>query len=103
MAIDREDIRHLEKLSRLELAPDEVETISEQVGRIVEFVQKLQSADTSKVEATKLIAHDDEEHLREDELVPGLPRETVLGQAPDADDEFFRVPRVIDREDGACS
>ena len=101
MTIDRDTIKHLEKLARLELSPDEVAPITEQLNRIVEFVQKLQSVDTSNVEATKLIALASEEHLRDDNQVDGLERETVLGQAPDATEEFFRVPRVIDRGDSA--
>lgn len=97
MKIDRSTIEHLEKLSRLRLGSDQVERITEQLNRIVEFVEKLQSVDTSRVPPTRLISHGEEEHLREDEVRPGLDREVVLGQAPDRTEEFFRVPRVIDR------
>ena len=99
--IERKDIEHLEKLARLQLTPEEVGPITEQLDRIVEFVKKLQSADTSDVEATRLIAHGEDEHLREDEVTPGLERDVILGQAPDATEEFFRVPKVIDRGEGA--
>ncbi len=39
--------------------------------------------------------------VRDDAVVPGLDRATVLSQAPDATPEFFRVPRVIGKADEA--
>jgi aspartyl-tRNA(Asn)/glutamyl-tRNA(Gln) amidotransferase subunit C len=97
MKIDREMIRHLETLARIELRPEEIGPMTEQLDRIVNFVEKLQAADTSGITATKFIVHADEEHLRDDEVKPGLDRDTVLEQAPDTEKGFFRVPRVIDR------
>lgn len=99
MKIDREMIRHLEMLARIELRPEEVEPMTEQLDRIVKFVEKLQAADTSGISATSLVAHADEEHLRDDEAQPGLDRDTILEQAPDTERGFLRVPRVIDRGD----
>jgi len=93
--IDRDAIRHLEKLSRIDLAPGEVEQLTEQLNRIVEFVEQLQSVDTTGVAPTRLMAAADEEHLREDQVRAGLERELALGQAPDRTDAFFRVPPVL--------
>jgi len=97
--IDRDAIAHLEKLARLRISPDQADRIAEQLDRIIGFVEKLQSVDTSDVPPTRLISHGNEDHLREDEERPGLDRDTVLGQAPDHTAEYFRVPRVIDRGD----
>ena len=99
--INRDTIRHLENLARIELTPDEVETLTGQLDRIVGFVEKLQSVDTTGVEPTRLMSPADEEHVREDEVRPGLERDEVLKRAPDATPEFFRVPRVIDKGDSA--
>lgn len=96
--IDRDAVRHLEHLARIDLAPDEVETITNQLARIVGFVEKLQEADVAGVEPTRAMAHEPDDHLREDAVVPSLDRKTVLAEAPDVSGEFFRVPRVIDRE-----
>jgi aspartyl-tRNA(Asn)/glutamyl-tRNA(Gln) amidotransferase subunit C len=101
MKIDRKLIEHLESLARIELTEGEREKLAEQLGRIVAFVETLQSVDTSGVEVTRLVTHSDDEHLREDQSATGLDREAVLDQAPDAVDGFFRVPRVIDRDEGA--
>lgn len=101
MKIDRKLIKHLEALARIELGEEERDTLADQLGRIVEFVEKLQSVDTSEVSEKRVVVHSDEEHLRDDETVPGLDRETVLEQAPDVVGNLFRVPRVIDRNESA--
>lgn len=96
--INRDVIRHLERLARIDLAPDEVEPITAQLDRIVGFVEKLQAVDVSGVEPTRGMSHgtaDEAGHARADETTPGLDRATVLAQAPDATAEFFRVPRVL--------
>jgi aspartyl-tRNA(Asn)/glutamyl-tRNA(Gln) amidotransferase subunit C len=95
--INRDTIRHLERLARIELDADEVARMTEQLDRIVAFVEQLQSVDTTGVSPTGLMSHEEGARLREDERREGLPRDAVLGQAPDAADGFFRVPRVIER------
>lgn len=96
--IDREVIRHLERLARIDLAPEEVAPITEQLNRIVALVERLQSVDVAGVEPTRAMSHEDAgDDLREDAVAPGLERADVLAQAPDATKEFFRVPRVISR------
>jgi aspartyl-tRNA(Asn)/glutamyl-tRNA(Gln) amidotransferase subunit C len=98
--INRDVIRHLEKLARINLAPDEVESITAQLDRIVSLVESLQAVDVTGVLPTRGMSHDtaaEGEHARADEITPCLERDTVLKQAPDATKEFFRVPRVIAR------
>jgi aspartyl-tRNA(Asn)/glutamyl-tRNA(Gln) amidotransferase subunit C len=100
MKIDREKIKYLERLARIELAPDEIESMTEQLDRIVKFVTTLQAADTSGVDAAGLLGHGGSKDLREDVIREGLKREVVKKMAPDFVDGFFRVPRVIDKENG---
>jgi aspartyl-tRNA(Asn)/glutamyl-tRNA(Gln) amidotransferase subunit C len=100
--IDRGVVAHLEKLARIQLSPDEVEMITGQLDRIVAMVESLQAVDVNGVEPTLGMSHErpaEGEHVRADEVTPGLSREVVLDQAPDAAKEFFRVPRVIGRDE----
>jgi len=100
--IDRTVIRHLERLARIDLSPGEVDAITAQLDRIVAMVETLQSVDVTGVEPTGGMSHEtsvEGEHMRADETTPGLDRAVVLAQAPDATNEFFRVPRVIGRAD----
>jgi aspartyl-tRNA(Asn)/glutamyl-tRNA(Gln) amidotransferase subunit C len=100
MKIDDKLIRHLEHLARIDLGEDERRLFRDQLTRIIEFVETLQSVDTSAAGAAPLVSHLDKEHMREDEPVDGLSRDDILDQAPDTADGFFRVPPVIDRGDG---
>jgi aspartyl-tRNA(Asn)/glutamyl-tRNA(Gln) amidotransferase subunit C len=100
--ITPEVIAHLERLARIHLAPEEVQAITAQLDRIVAMVESLQAVDVSGVEPTLGMSHEtaaEGEHMRADEITPGLDRSVVLAQAPDATKEFFRVPRVIGRDD----
>ena len=100
MPIDRKVIEHLERLARIALADDERHELSEQLIRIVRFVETIQSVDTSGVDASPLAGRLENERVRDDEPKPGLARERALGQAPDVANGFFRVPPVIERGDG---
>ncbi len=97
--LDREAVRHLERLARIELAADEVETITAQLRRIVSFVEKLQAADVTGVEPTRSMSHEPLDRLRDDVVTPPLERADVLAQAPDVSGDFFRVPRIIEKVD----
>ncbi len=93
MAITREDVLHVARLARLELAGDEVEQMREQLSAILEAVGKVAELDLEGVEPT---AHplDLVNVLAEDEPRPSLPREKALANAPDPEDGFFGVPAV---------
>jgi len=100
--IDRSTIRHLERLARIDLSPDELEAITAQLDRIVAMVETLQSVDVTGIEPTGGMSHEasvEGQHMRADDVTPGLDRSIVLTQAPDKTHEFFRVPRVIGRAD----
>ena len=98
MKIDRETIEHLETLARIELDEPEREKLAGQLNRIVKFVEKLDELDTSDIEY--------EIHRGYQPVNPNFPAswlgwKKALDQAPDRENGFFRVPRVIDRgEDG---
>ena len=97
--INRDVVHHLEKLARIDLSPDEVEMITEQLSRIVGFVEKLQAADIAGIEPTRAMSHDAADHVREDVVTTSLDRKRVLAEAPDATPEYFRVPKVIKGEE----
>jgi aspartyl-tRNA(Asn)/glutamyl-tRNA(Gln) amidotransferase subunit C len=91
MAITREEVLHVAKLARLELAEDDVDRFTEQLSAILEAVDKVSELDLSDVEPT---AHplDLVNVWAEDEPRPSLPVEEALGNAPDRNGNFFKVP-----------
>ena len=95
--IDAQLVRHIGKLSRIELSEEEVRTFRGQLEAILEYFDKLQELDTAAVEP---MAHAVEIHnvLAGDAPAPGLSPEQALANAPQRDGDFFKVPKVI--EDG---
>jgi len=92
--IDSDRVRHIGKLSRIELAEEELETFSRQLGAILEYFDKLQELETADVEP---MAHAVEisNVLADDAVGPSLPADRALANAPQRDGDFFKVPKVI--------
>jgi aspartyl-tRNA(Asn)/glutamyl-tRNA(Gln) amidotransferase subunit C len=95
MALTEQEVRHVAMLSRLELSDAEVKLYAEQLGKILEYVQVLNRLDTSRVEPM-ISATVTGNVFRPDQPRAGLPREQALLAAPEHDEEFFRVPPVIE-------
>lgn len=95
VAITPEDVAKVARLSRLALSPQEIETYTKQLDKILHYVEKLNALDTSKVEPM-ISAAASGNVFRPDEVRPSLKREDALHSAPAHDDEFFRVPPVIE-------
>ena len=91
MAISREEVLHVARLARLELAEDELERFAEQLNAILEAVGKVGELDLEGVEPT---AHplDLVNVWAEDEPRLPLSADEALANAPDREDGFFRVP-----------
>jgi aspartyl-tRNA(Asn)/glutamyl-tRNA(Gln) amidotransferase subunit C len=93
--IDRAQVRHVARLARLALTPEEEERLAAQLGHVLEYIERLMSVDVSGVEPLSF-AGEAGLPLREDEPLPPLPREKVLAAAPEHDGQSFVVPRILE-------
>ena len=91
MAISREQVLHVASLAHLDLTEEEVERFREQLSAILEAVSKVSELDLADVPPT---SHplDLVNVWREDEPRPSLAPGDVFANAPDREDDFFRVP-----------
>ena len=98
--IDEAQVRRVALLSRLELSDQEVSQFSMQLSAIFEYIEKLNELDTENVEP---LAHCLPVHnvLREDVPKPSLSNEAALANAPEREDEYFKVPKILDDNSGA--
>lgn len=94
MKISREEILHVAGLSRLHLSEEDIDRLSGQLGRILAYMDTLQSVDTEGVPPMSHALHL-VNALRKDEVLEQFPIETVFRNAPDEEDGLFVVPRVI--------
>ncbi|MFQ5598066.1 MAG: Asp-tRNA(Asn)/Glu-tRNA(Gln) amidotransferase subunit GatC [Nitrospiria bacterium] len=93
--MDRKQVAHVAKLSRLALGEDELSQYGEQLNRIFSYIEKLNALDTRQIEPTSHVLPL-ANVFREDAVRPSLPVEKVLENAPDRDGSFFKVPKIID-------
>ncbi|BAZ31526.1 glutamyl-tRNA (Gln) amidotransferase subunit C [Cylindrospermum sp. NIES-4074] len=95
--IDREQVRKVALLARLELTPDEEAQFTTQLGSILDYIQQLSTLDVSDVPPTTR-AIDVSNVTREDELQPYPDREAILNSAPEQEGDFFKVPKILNAE-----
>ena len=94
MKIDQTLISRLEHLARLELSKDERDGIQNDLNNILQMVEKMNELDTDNVEP--LIYINEQQNVwRKDEVKNQINREDALRNAPDKNDEFFKVPKMI--------
>ena len=95
MKLNRKDVEHVALLSRLEQSETELGKFTGQLDAILEYIDVLNQVDTSAVEP---MAHvlEIRNVMRADEVQPSLPREAALQNAPDAEDGFFKVPKIVE-------
>lgn len=95
MAISIEEVRYIASLAHLLLPEEEEQRIAEQMNTILDYMSKLNELDTSAVPPMSHVL-DLTNVFREDEVHQRITREEALLNAPDADDRYFRVPKVIE-------
>lgn len=89
--IDREQVLHVARLSRLRLSEEEVAKMAGELSSILDHVDRIAQLDLDEVEPTSHVV-ELENVLRPDEPRPSWPRERVLEPAPETADGAFRVP-----------
>jgi aspartyl-tRNA(Asn)/glutamyl-tRNA(Gln) amidotransferase subunit C len=91
------DIEHVARLARLELTAEETARLREQLGAILEHAAKVGEVAADDVPPTAY-AVPRSNVLRPDEVGPSLSVEDVLANAPEREDDRFRVPRIVEVE-----
>jgi len=112
MKVTEKDVAYVADLANLELTDEERKGMLRDLNSILEYVDRLNELDTSDVppmaqvsdrygvdeskQGSARFAYASREDILEG-LRKSLPHEEALANAPDADEDFFRVPKVIER------
>ncbi len=95
--LTRDDVLKVARLARLKLTDAEIDDYTEKLGSILEYVASLNEIATEDVEPM-VHAVELSNVFRADEVLPSLPREAALANAPKTDGRFFLVPQILDAE-----
>ncbi|MEN8235660.1 MAG: Asp-tRNA(Asn)/Glu-tRNA(Gln) amidotransferase subunit GatC [Actinomycetota bacterium] len=89
------DIARVAHLARIALSDEELEAYGEQLVHILEHAERVQALPTEGVEPTS--------HplpmvnaFRPDTVTGSLDRDDALAGAPDAENGYYRVPKILD-------
>jgi len=95
VSLTREQVEHIAMLARLELEESEFGDVVAKLSRIVEFVDRLQSAPVDEVPP---MAHplNTSQRLRPDVVTEVIDRDAIQANAPAVQDGFYLVPKVIE-------
>jgi aspartyl-tRNA(Asn)/glutamyl-tRNA(Gln) amidotransferase subunit C len=107
--VSEQDVTYVADLAHLELTPEERARMLKDLNSILAYVERLSQLDTSNVEPMAQVASrygvsknasPGEVYayaMRPDELVPCLPHDEAMKNAPQTDGTFFKVPKVIEK------
>src|SRR5437764_11630708 len=112
MKVTEKDVAYVADLANLELSAEESVGMLRDLNSILEYVDRLGELDTSKVapmaqvsdrygvdesrQGSERFTYANREDILEG-LRKSLPHDEALANAPDADEYFFQVPKVIER------
>ncbi len=94
-AISRKDVQHVADLARLALSPEEEERFQHQLSAVFEHFAMLNELDTEHISPTAQVIPLTNV-MRPDAAEPPLPKEDVLANAPDREEDQFRVRAILD-------
>ena len=92
--IDRDQVRKVARLARLEISSDEEVQLASQMNDILAYFEQLSELDVAEVPPTAR-AIDASNVTRPDQLQPYGEREALLEAAPDQEGNFFKVPQIL--------
>jgi aspartyl-tRNA(Asn)/glutamyl-tRNA(Gln) amidotransferase subunit C len=95
MSLDSPIVEHLAKLAQIQIAKSDVDQISQELSKIIEYIDTLReysgAGETTTQPASPVVE-------RADTISLSLPLEDVMSQAPARETAGFRVPRVLDSD-----
>ena len=95
MSVDKNTVRHIAKLARLAVPENRLEPMAAELNGIFQWVEMLGEVKVEGVPAmTSVVAQ--KLKWREDKVNVGNQADALLANAPEGDDHFFVVPKVVE-------
>ncbi|MEW5421355.1 Asp-tRNA(Asn)/Glu-tRNA(Gln) amidotransferase subunit GatC [Amorphus sp. 3PC139-8] len=95
MSVDLSTVKHVASLARLAVTDDEAEKLTAELNGILAFVDELAEVDVSDVPPMTAVV-ETAMKMREDAVTDGNRVDDVLSNAPETEDGYFLVPKVVE-------
>ena len=97
--IDREQVKKVAHLARLDITPEEEQQFTTQLNSILDYFEQLSELDTNNVPPTTR-AIELSNITRRDRLKPFPDKEALIQAAPEPEGDYFRVPKILSSDEG---
>ncbi len=94
MAISKKEVEHVALLARLALSEEEKEKFTKQLSQVLDHAEKIKKLDTSNVFPTSHVIPL-RNVFREDKAKPSFSEEKALSNAPEKENQAFKVPKIV--------
>ncbi|MCF6249003.1 MAG: Asp-tRNA(Asn)/Glu-tRNA(Gln) amidotransferase subunit GatC [Desulfobacula sp.] len=94
MKISKDEVEKIAHLARLKIQDSQKEKMADQLSNILQYIDKLKDVDVEGVTLSSGAAFMNNV-LRSDELKPSPGPKVTLANAPERDEDFYTVPRVV--------
>ncbi len=95
MSVDKDTVRRIAKLSRLAVPEARLEPMAGELNGIFQWVEMLNAVDVTGVPAMASVAAQ-KLKWRQDKVTDGGNADALMTNAPDGEDHFFTVPKVVE-------
>tara|TARA_B100000953_G_scaffold142688_1_gene118092 strand:+ start:239 stop:544 length:306 start_codon:yes stop_codon:yes gene_type:complete len=92
--ISKDEVKKIAKLSKIKLTKEEINLYSSQMSQIIDYVSQLNKINTSNVKPLSNVI-DNNNVIRRDNIEKSLDKSISLKNAPESDQEFILVPKII--------
>lgn len=95
MKVNKDDVVKIAHLARLDLKESHVAEMQDSINKVLDWMKSLNAVDTTGVAP---LAHMTSalNHFRDDQAISSLSREKALALGPDTNEQYFKVPQVIE-------
>ena len=95
MSVDKKTVRHIARLARIALKDEQVEPMVNELNNILAWVQQLEEVDVAGVPPLTSVVEQSLK-MREDVVTEGGQADALMANAPQSEENFFVVPRVVE-------
>ena len=95
MQIDEATVRHIARLARIKITDEDAKSLQSELSSILDWVEQLKEVDTDRVPPMTRVA-EMAMKKREDVIADGGYSDDIVKNAPEVDDHYFVVPKVVE-------
>jgi len=92
--VDKKSVERVVELARIKVTEEEKSSLSSQLSKIIDYIDKLKEVDVADTESMK-DSHVERNIFREDKVNPFSLREEILNNSSSRQGDYFKVPKVI--------